>query len=127
MDSSGHTPAPQRRPRLYVPVLDGTRGMRLRMFRTPLGTRTAVAFTSEAALRRALGPEQEWVRLGEPALRALTAPLGADRITVDPLLTARRPYAPAAEAPEPQAEGEPPPPRRRTPPAAPTAREPAAR
>ena len=43
------------------------------MFRTPLGTRTAVAFTSKAALVRALGPEQRWVRLGESALRALTA------------------------------------------------------
>ncbi len=124
MDSSGHTPAPQHPRRLYVPVRHGRSGTRLRLFRTPLGTRTAVAFTSQAALRRALGAEQEWVRLGEPALRALTAPLGADRITVDPLLTARRPYAPPA--PEPQAEGEPPPPRR-TPPPAPAAPEPAAR
>jgi hypothetical protein len=87
--------------------------MRLRMFRTPLGTRTAVAFTSETALRRALGPEHEWVRLGEPALRALAAPLGADRITVDPLLTARRPDA--HHSPEPQAEGEKRPQQRRAP------------
>lgn len=99
--------------------------MGLRMFRTPLGTRTAVAFTSQAALSRALGPEQEWVRLGEPALRALTAPLGADRITVDPLLTARRPHA--QRAPEPQAEGEPRAPQRRTSPPAPAAPEPATR
>ncbi|WP_407562086.1 SAV_915 family protein [Streptomyces sp. 184] len=124
MDTSGHTVAPQRRPQLYVPVLHTRTGMRLRMFRTPLGTRTAVAFTSQAALCRALGPEQEWVRLGEPALRALTAPLGADRITVDPLLTARRPYA---HHPEPQADGEPRPQQRRTPPAAPAAPQPAAR
>lgn len=125
MDSSGHTPAPQRRTQLYVPVLHGRSGMRLRMFRTPLGTRTAVAFTSHDALRGALGPEQKWVRLGEPALRALTAPLGTDQITVDPLLTARRPHA--DHAPEPQKEGEPPPKQRRTPPPAPAAPEPAAR
>ncbi|GAA2676097.1 hypothetical protein GCM10010400_43390 [Streptomyces aculeolatus] len=124
MDTSGHALTPQRRPQLYVPVLDGRSGIRLRMFRTPLGTRTAVAFTSKAALVRALGPEQRWVRLGESALRALTAPLGADRITVDPLLTARRPYA--HHAAEPQAEGEPQPKQRPAPPAAPAPPQPAA-
>lgn len=76
--------------------------MRLRMFRTPLGTRTAVAFTSRAALVRALGPEHKWVRIGEPALRALTAPLGIFRITVDPLLTARRPYVHHHADPRPE-------------------------
>lgn len=81
---------------LFVPVRPGRNGagrdgVALRMFRTPLGTRTAVAFTGEAALRRALGPDQRWVRLAEPALRALAEPLGAARLTVDPLLTARRP------------------------------------
>ncbi|MEO3762115.1 SAV_915 family protein [Streptomyces sp. B8F3] len=100
---------------------DGKGGMRLRMFRTPLGTRTAVAFTSQAALVRALGPEQKWVRLGEPALRALTAPLGADRITVDPLLTARRPYAHFT----PPRQDEPRPRQRPTPPASPTPKRPA--
>ncbi|WP_346429528.1 SAV_915 family protein [Streptomyces sp. WAC 06738] len=101
---------------------DGKGGMRLRMFRTPLGTRTAVAFTSQAALVRALGPEQKWVRLGEPALRALTAPVGAERITVDPLLTARRPYA---HFTPPRSQGEPRPQQRPTPPSSPTPQQPA--
>ncbi|NGN63538.1 hypothetical protein G5C51_06415 [Streptomyces sp. A7024] len=69
------------------------------MFRTPLGTRTAVAFTSEMALSRVLGPAQPWIRLGEAALRAMALPLGADRITVDPLLTARRPRPVSPAAP----------------------------
>ncbi|WBB62194.1 hypothetical protein O7599_06580 [Streptomyces sp. WMMC500] len=123
MDTSGSALTPQRRPQLYVPVQDGGTGLRLRMFRTPLGTRTAVAFTTQAALVRALGPQQKWVRLGEPALRALTAPLGTDRITVDPLLTARRPYGHHAGA---QPEGEARPRQRRTPPPASAAPQPAA-
>jgi hypothetical protein len=96
---------------LFVPVRPNTDGFALRMFRTPLGTRTAVAFTSEPALVRALGATQAWVRLGEPAVRALAAPLGTVRLTIDPLLTARRPRtAPAAAktAPHRTAAGKPP-------------------
>ncbi|MEV6103767.1 SAV_915 family protein [Streptomyces sp. NPDC051940] len=76
---------------LFVPVSNGSDGYALRMFRTPLGTRTAVAFTSEQALVRVLGPAQPWIRLAESAVRSLAAPLGARRLTVDPLLTARQP------------------------------------
>ncbi|WP_419998736.1 SAV_915 family protein [Streptomyces boninensis] len=87
-------------PLLYVPVHSGPGGgCAMRMFRTPLGTRTAVAFTSEAALGRVLGPAQPWIRIAESALQALALPLGADRITVDPLLTARRPRPVAPAAP----------------------------
>ncbi|GHH70821.1 hypothetical protein GCM10018793_05450 [Streptomyces sulfonofaciens] len=88
---------------LYVPVRPGPSGCATRLFRTPLGGRTAVAFTTERRLTAALGPRQAWIRLAEPALRALTEPLGVTALTVDPQLTApsatrvRRPAPPAAE------------------------------
>ncbi|KUN09153.1 hypothetical protein AQI95_04685 [Streptomyces yokosukanensis] len=73
---------------LYVPVRSGPAGCATRLFRTPLGERTAVAFTSERALTATLGPDQAWIRLAEPALRALTAPLGVTAVTVAPQFTA---------------------------------------
>jgi hypothetical protein len=57
----------------------------LRTGRLPSGQRTGLAFTSEAALRAALGPEQPWVWLSEPVLRELLRPLGVDQIRLDPL------------------------------------------
>ncbi|MEU9397930.1 SAV_915 family protein [Streptomyces sp. NPDC048324] len=74
---------------LFVPVRPGPSGCVTRVFRTPLGDRTAVAFTSENRLTAKLGPEQAWIRLAEPALRALTTPLGVTTVTVDPQFTAR--------------------------------------
>ncbi|MGW4562734.1 SAV_915 family protein [Streptomyces sp. NPDC004561] len=76
---------------LYVPVRPGPRGCAARLFRTPLGDRTAVGFTSERRLAAMLGPGQAWIRLAEPALRALTAPLGVTAVTVDPQFTAPAP------------------------------------
>ncbi|MGW7007136.1 SAV_915 family protein [Streptomyces sp. NPDC054933] len=73
---------------LYVPVRSGPAGCATRLFRTPLGGRTAVGFTTERRLTVALGPEQAWIKLSEPALRALTEPLGATTLTVDPQLSA---------------------------------------
>ncbi|MFI9100741.1 SAV_915 family protein [Streptomyces fildesensis] len=73
-------------------------GCTARIFRTPLGGRTAVGFTTEQQLIATLGDDQQWVRLAEPALRALTAPLGVTALTVDPQFT-----APAASAPTPTA------------------------
>ncbi|MCC9156356.1 hypothetical protein LZP81_16105 [Streptomyces parvulus] len=73
---------------LYVPVRPGPSGCATRLFRTPLGRRTAVAFTSERALAAALGTGQPWIRLAEPALRALTAPLGVTTVTLDPRFAA---------------------------------------
>ncbi|XUL92070.1 SAV_915 family protein [Streptomyces galilaeus] len=73
---------------LYVPVRSGPAGCTARFFRTPLGGRTAVGFTSAARLAAALGPEQAAIRLSEPALRALAAPLGVTALTVDPSLSA---------------------------------------
>ncbi|MGI5394365.1 SAV_915 family protein [Streptomyces sp. CA-251251] len=83
---------------LYVPVRPGPSGSALRLFRTPLGRRTAVAFTSERGLAATLGADQAWIRLGEPALRALTAPLALTTVTVDPQFTAPA-VAPTGAAP----------------------------
>lgn len=76
---------------LYVPVRPGPSGCAARLFRTPLGDRTAVGFTSASRLTATLGAGQAWIRLAEPALRALTAPLGITTVTVDPQLTAPAP------------------------------------
>ncbi|MBB5936887.1 SAV_915 family protein [Streptomyces zagrosensis] len=75
---------------LYVPVRSGPAGHTARLFRTPLGGRTAIGFTSVRRLTAALGAEHEWIKLGEPALRALVAPLGCPRITIDPRFATRR-------------------------------------
>ncbi|MFJ5292655.1 SAV_915 family protein [Streptomyces sp. NPDC088348] len=73
---------------LYVPVRPGPTGCAARVFRTPPGVRTAVGFTSEARLRDTLGRNQAWIRLSEPALRALVGPLGIAVLTVDPQFSA---------------------------------------
>ncbi|MFC9848457.1 SAV_915 family protein [Streptomyces sp. NPDC060223] len=73
---------------LHVPVRSGPAGCTARFFRTPLGGRTAVGFTSAAKLTATLGTEQACIRLSEPALRALAAPLGVTALTVDPQLSA---------------------------------------
>ncbi|MEU5974816.1 SAV_915 family protein [Streptomyces sp. NPDC047315] len=90
---------------LYVPVrLGSAGGHQLRFMRTPLGVRTAVAFTSPRRLTAALGADARWIRLAEPALRTLAEPLGVTALTVDPQLSAPAPAVrrtPAA-APQPQ-------------------------
>ncbi|MGW4572148.1 SAV_915 family protein [Streptomyces tendae] len=74
---------------LYVPFRPGPCGhTALRLFRTPLGRRTAVGFTSRRRLVTTLGTEQAWIRLAAPALRALAEPLGVTTLTVDPQFTA---------------------------------------
>jgi hypothetical protein len=75
-------------PLLYVPVRPCADGFSLRVFRSPLGARTAVAFTTERLLREVFGPDQPSIRLALPAVRALTAPLGVEHVSVDPQLTA---------------------------------------
>jgi hypothetical protein len=72
---------------LYVPVRRGPAGDVIRLWRTPFGTRTAVAFTTDRRLRSVLGPTQPWIRLSAVALRRLAEPLGAHHLTVDPVLT----------------------------------------
>ncbi|WP_369375348.1 SAV_915 family protein [Streptomyces sp. cg36] len=84
----------ERRPAgpLYVPVrLGSAGGQQLRFVRTPLGVRSAVGFTSAARLHAVLGAGQCWIRLAEPALRALAAPLGVTTLTLDPQLMAPAP------------------------------------
>jgi hypothetical protein len=94
---------------LLVPVRPGPTGCIARFFRTPLGGRTAVGFTTEQQLTATLGHGQAWIRLSESALRALATPLGVTTLTVDPQLSAP---APAAKAStwhdwEPQSAGAP--------------------
>ena len=89
---------PDRNTALFVPVRPGPLCYRARLFRTPLGARTAVAFTDERQLTSALGEQQAWVRLCEPAIRALVAPLGVVTLTVDPLLAVPGPGTPSAAA-----------------------------
>ncbi|MFC5719145.1 SAV_915 family protein [Streptomyces gamaensis] len=73
---------------LYVPVRPCADGFALRIFRSPLGARTAVAFTSRARLLAVLGAGHDCVRLSLDAVHALTAPLGIDSVRLDPQLTA---------------------------------------
>ncbi|WP_034091579.1 SAV_915 family protein [Streptacidiphilus albus] len=75
--------------RLFVPVRPRRGGRLLRLFQTPLGGRTVVGFTSQARLATALGEDQAWVELAEPALRALAEPLGVSCLIIDPHLVAR--------------------------------------
>ncbi|WP_262008349.1 SAV_915 family protein [Streptomyces sp. FIT100] len=87
---------------LFVPVrLGSAGGHQLRFMRTPLGVRTAVGFTSARRLTAVLGAGQAWTRLAEPALRALSEPLGVTVVTVDPQLTAHAPSRVPGPAPAP--------------------------
>ncbi|MFD4941517.1 SAV_915 family protein [Streptomyces sp. NPDC058239] len=87
---------------LFVPVRPGPagcpNGWTARFFCTPLGDRTAVGFTSAHRLAATLGDGQPWIRLSEPALRALGMPLGVTALTVDPQLTAQAPGRSATPA-----------------------------
>ncbi|MGW3726164.1 SAV_915 family protein [Streptomyces sp. NPDC000851] len=89
---------------LYVPVRPGPAACAARLFRTPLGDRTAVGFTSQRKLTATLGPDQPWIRLAEPALRSLTAPLGVTTVTVDPQFSAPAPSATSAPSAMSQAD-----------------------
>ncbi|MFE5486020.1 SAV_915 family protein, partial [Streptomyces sp. NPDC056527] len=74
---------------LYVPVRPGSGTETvIRLFRTPLGARTAVGFTRTSRLTEVLGEAQPYIRLSESVLRTLCVPLGADLVTVDPTLSA---------------------------------------
>ncbi|WP_051710602.1 SAV_915 family protein [Streptomyces sp. NRRL S-350] len=84
----------------HVPVtISGTGSTTaLRLFRLRDGRRCAVGFSSPGALAALLGPDQASAEFGEPALRALVAPLGVDTLVLDPRLVAP-PAAPPAAAP----------------------------
>ncbi|MGK5642021.1 SAV_915 family protein [Streptomyces sp. URMC 126] len=83
-----HPASPPMDAALYVPVRPCPVGFTLRVFRTPLGDRTAVAFSTPARLAACLGAHQPAVRLALPAVRALATPLGVTTVSVDPQLTA---------------------------------------
>jgi hypothetical protein len=74
---------------LFVPVRSGPAGCTTRFFRSALGTRTAVAFTTRQRLYQTLGADHPFIRLAEPALRAMAAPLGVTTLRIDPGLSAR--------------------------------------
>ncbi|MGW7428891.1 SAV_915 family protein [Streptomyces sp. NPDC054861] len=85
---------------LYVPVRSGTGPETvIRLFRTPLGARTAVAFTTTDRLTAVLGEAQPYIRLSESVLRGLCEPVGVSVVTLDPappaptVLAAPRPPA----------------------------------
>ncbi|AUY48516.1 SAV_915 family protein [Streptomyces sp. CB01881] len=85
----------------HVPVTVTGRTTALRLFRLRDGRRCAVGFSSAAALTALLGPDQATTELGEPALRALAAPLGIDTLVLDPRLVA--PPVPGTGSPAPTA------------------------
>ena len=72
---------------LFVPVHASQSGtLALRTGRLASGQRIGLAFSSEASLLSALGLRQQWIRLGEQALRDMLTPLGVDHMRVDPHL-----------------------------------------
>jgi hypothetical protein len=68
-----------------VPVRTSVAGaLALRTGRLLTGERIGLAFTSEASLLLALGPSQQWVRLGYGAMRDMLDPLGVKHVRIDP-------------------------------------------
>jgi len=67
-----------------VPVRTSNAGaLALRTGRLLTGERIGLAFTSEASLLLAMGPSQQWVRLGYGAMRDMLAPLGIGHVRID--------------------------------------------
>jgi hypothetical protein len=69
--------------------LTATAPTTLRLFRDRDGVRCAVAFSSPGLLAEVLGPQQRWIPLAEPALRALLRPLDVHHLIQDPGMVAR--------------------------------------
>src|SRR5215469_8350624 len=68
-----------------VPVRTSEAGtLALRTGRLLTGERVGLAFTSEASLLLAMGPSQQWTRLGYRAMRDMLAPLGIKHVRIDP-------------------------------------------
>ena len=66
----------------------------LRCGRLPTGERVGIAFTTEARLARVMGADQAWIHVSERAMKAMLAPLGVQRIRVDPgLISASLPIS----------------------------------
>ena len=60
----------------------GTLALRTGLLLT--GERVGLAFTSEASLLLAMGPSQQWTRLGYAAMRDMLSPLGIKNVRIDP-------------------------------------------
>jgi hypothetical protein len=86
--------------RLYVPLRDAACGVSLRLFRDRDGSRCAVGFTSAEGLERLLGPQQQYYRLTEAAVRSLARERSVSALIVDPGLVAA---AVSVDAPSPVA------------------------
>jgi hypothetical protein len=68
-----------------VPVRTSKAGvLALRTGRLLTGERIGLAFTSEASLLLAMGPSQQWTRLGYGAMLDMLAPLGVRHVRIDP-------------------------------------------
>lgn len=81
---------------LLVPVTPARAGaLAVRTARLSSGQRIGLAFTSEATLHATLGPGQPWIRLSEPMLCDLLAPLGVAQLRLDPLALHTPQYAAA--------------------------------
>jgi hypothetical protein len=97
-----------------VPVRTSATGtVALRTGKLLSGDRVGLAFTSEASLLLTLGPSQEWIRLGDEALKGMLAPLGIRDVRIDPHPAAE--LAVAAPPSEPRIERRPAPVRFRPP------------
>jgi hypothetical protein len=69
----------------FVPVRESQAGtLALRTGQLASGERVGLAFTSEASLLLTMGPSQHWVRLPAEPLRGMLAPLGVQRVRIDP-------------------------------------------
>ena len=73
---------------MVVPVRGTSDAVSLRCGRSSSDERVGIAFTTEARLAETMGAEQPWIYVDERALRAMLAPLGVSRITVDPRVVA---------------------------------------
>jgi uncharacterized protein (AIM24 family) len=69
---------------MVVPVRTGSGMVCLRCGRLPTGERVGIAFTTEARLAGVMGAGQAWMHLTGQAMKVLLAPLGVNRIQVDP-------------------------------------------
>jgi hypothetical protein len=68
-----------------IPVRTCAAGtLALRTGRLVTGERVGLAFTSEASLRRTLGPSQQWIHLARKPLADMLGPVGIEHIIIDP-------------------------------------------
>jgi hypothetical protein len=87
---------------MVVPVRTGSGIVCLQCGRLPTGERVGIAFTTEARLAGVMGADQAWIHLNDRAMKAMLAPLGVNRIQVDPgLVSASLPISLPARSSSP--------------------------